>query len=269
MKRKLQIGAALAAAITALAPVHALAETVVPRVYKIFVQSTAYLYNKKNDLWYDLDGHLLEKTQKSTQRARWGDDYYTVDLDAEKVYDESGAEFEPLTQKLKFCLKKWQNDAYYYDPSGGNGGIYYPVPLSENSPIYITFDDTAPDFTCYLAIDLPDSAKTHKMFPIHFPVVSEEEYQNIDYDYGFFEWLEGSNGIDGSAFTFAGDLNLNGEVDVVDAVMLARLAAGDSELKLSDLGTALADYNGDGKQGDAADLTRLIRRLALLDEPET
>ena len=58
-----------------------------------------------------------------------------------------------------------------------------------------------------------------------------------------------------------GDLNEDGEIDVRDAVMLARLAAGDSKLEISDAGKRAADMNGDGCFTDL-DVTALTKQIA-------
>ena len=58
-----------------------------------------------------------------------------------------------------------------------------------------------------------------------------------------------------------GDVNANGEVDVADAVLLARFCAEDSEAVLSGQGCLNADVNNDGKV-DAADSNALLMLLA-------
>ena len=61
----------------------------------------------------------------------------------------------------------------------------------------------------------------------------------------------------------AGDINGDGKVDVKDAVLLARVCAGDSSVKLTDTMQTKADVNGDTKV-TSIDLTLLIRKLARL-----
>jgi hypothetical protein len=58
-----------------------------------------------------------------------------------------------------------------------------------------------------------------------------------------------------------GDIDENGEVNVLDGVMLARLVVNDTELELSDAGKANADLNGDGVVTHD-DLTMLLKTLA-------
>jgi hypothetical protein len=58
-----------------------------------------------------------------------------------------------------------------------------------------------------------------------------------------------------------GDIDENGEVNVLDGVMLARLVVNDTELELSDAGKANADLNGDGVVTHD-DLTLLLKTLA-------
>ena len=60
-----------------------------------------------------------------------------------------------------------------------------------------------------------------------------------------------------------GDVNCSGEVDVIDAVLLARFVAGDPTADLNAASRVNADVDGDGVI-TASDLTRLIRILARL-----
>ena len=63
----------------------------------------------------------------------------------------------------------------------------------------------------------------------------------------------------------AGDVNNNGEVDVKDAVLLARIVGQDVTASLSDQGRINADVDRDGVVS-APDLTMLLRALANLTE---
>ena len=58
-----------------------------------------------------------------------------------------------------------------------------------------------------------------------------------------------------------GDVDCSGGVDVLDAVMLARIAAEDTETGVTDEGKANADMNLDGSV-NSVDLSRLLRILA-------
>ena len=66
-----------------------------------------------------------------------------------------------------------------------------------------------------------------------------------------------------AAVTIPGDLNCDGQVNVADAVLLARLNAEDITLHLTENGIDNADCNLDG-QSDAEDLAFLLKRLANL-----
>ncbi|MBQ8920587.1 MAG: hypothetical protein IJ060_00280 [Oscillospiraceae bacterium] len=61
-----------------------------------------------------------------------------------------------------------------------------------------------------------------------------------------------------------GDVDVNGVVDVLDAVLLARVVAEDTDCGVTDQGKINGDMNRDGRTV-AADLTALIRVLAGLD----
>ena len=58
-----------------------------------------------------------------------------------------------------------------------------------------------------------------------------------------------------------GDANGDGEVDVSDAVLLARYANEDKEANISDLGRLNGDVNGDG-QTDMFDVTDIVMFIA-------
>ena len=60
-----------------------------------------------------------------------------------------------------------------------------------------------------------------------------------------------------------GDVNCNGEVDVKDAVMLARLVGGDVNVSVSEKGKRNGDCDGSGKN-EVSDLTKLLLALANL-----
>ena len=64
-----------------------------------------------------------------------------------------------------------------------------------------------------------------------------------------------------AAVLSVGDIDENGEVNVLDSVLLARLVVDDTELELSDAGKANADLNGDGVVTHD-DLTLSLKTLA-------
>ncbi|MBR5363059.1 MAG: glycoside hydrolase family 127 protein [Oscillospiraceae bacterium] len=61
-----------------------------------------------------------------------------------------------------------------------------------------------------------------------------------------------------------GDVNLDGTVDVSDAVLLARFAAEDASAVITQRGLALADVNGDGQrnQDDVIAILKIIAKIA-------
>ncbi|MBP0966441.1 MAG: dockerin type I repeat-containing protein, partial [Oscillospiraceae bacterium] len=61
-----------------------------------------------------------------------------------------------------------------------------------------------------------------------------------------------------------GDLNLDGAMDVADAVLLARYCVSDPEAMISDAGMKRADVNGDGDV-TAEDVTVILRKIAKMD----
>lgn len=60
-----------------------------------------------------------------------------------------------------------------------------------------------------------------------------------------------------------GDLNLDTQADVSDAVLLARYLASDAAVRISEIGFRNADLNGDGAV-EASDMTKLLKIIAKL-----
>ena len=80
---------------------------------------------------------------------------------------------------------------------------------------------------------------------------------------GIFEQMIPPSG--GSEVPFMpGDANLDGAVDVSDAVLLARYCVSDPEAEIKDLGMKRADANGDGTV-TADDVTVILRIIARMD----
>ena len=65
------------------------------------------------------------------------------------------------------------------------------------------------------------------------------------------------------AVTRPGDVNLDGEVDVVDVVLLARYVAEDPDAVIDGQGKVNADLNGSGSpdMDDAGMILRIIAKL--------
>ena len=61
-----------------------------------------------------------------------------------------------------------------------------------------------------------------------------------------------------------GDIDVNGYVNIADAILLARFNAEDSDITVTTEGKGNADLNADG-QINADDLSTLLRTLANLD----
>lgn len=64
--------------------------------------------------------------------------------------------------------------------------------------------------------------------------------------------------------TGSGDINVDGEIDVQDAVLLARFLVEDADARVSEIGKKNADIDGDGKR-TTNDVTVLLRKIAKLE----
>ena len=284
MKKQFQICAALTAGIISVTTVHALAAPVIPRVYKVpcgrasmwYEDSERFLlYDARNDRWYYDDGSCVPE-QEMIQETRFDGKTYTVDLNTDTVYDEAGEISERLTKVLaafrEECERAFSNNVSWDgEVFGREGTVMFPyrmefVPATDSGSGNPPGMNLGEYFRCSIENEL--FLGYHNGYTLDYePAYPENKEFHCEITY-LATTMTGS-GASPKPYTVAGDLNPNEKVDVVDAVLLARLAAGDSKLVLSDLGVSLADINDDGKQGDAADLTRLLRRLARLDEPET
>ena len=61
--------------------------------------------------------------------------------------------------------------------------------------------------------------------------------------------------------TLAGDVDCNGDINIADAIMLARFNAEDTEVFVTTAGKANANVDGDNKIG-SEDLTMILEYLA-------
>ena len=66
--------------------------------------------------------------------------------------------------------------------------------------------------------------------------------------------------------TLMGDVNTDETVDISDVILLSRYTAEDTKITVTKQGLANADLNADGKY-TAEDVTKIIRKIAMLDEP--
>ena len=61
-----------------------------------------------------------------------------------------------------------------------------------------------------------------------------------------------------------GDINIDAEIDVSDAVLLARFLAEDTDAEITEIGMGNADADGDGTK-TLADVTKILRKIAFLE----
>ena len=248
------------------APFRVSAAVKVPRVYRVYpAYSDKYLlYDLKNGCSYTDKGVPVPLTQTDTQQALYEDTIYTVDFAEMKVTAPDGTENAELEEMLVQYIKAAQSQftaKFYVEDEW----IFAP------GPVRLTADDPLSN----------DVSKKWFGFRTEAAVIGEwlGDYCYADeYEHGGWDPPEGwvtHRGLYGAnnagecpspqEYTDTGDVNLDSAFTIADAIMLARAAAEDETLTVSELGLALADMDGDGEL-TVLDVTESLKILAGTDE---
>lgn len=102
-------------------------------------------------------------------------------------------------------------------------------------------------------------------FAEQFAIAAELYAQfGIKSSYDIPESVSSDNLIGQNALAVAGDINIDCSIDVADAVLLARYAAADADVRITDQGLKNADVNEDGDV-TLDDVTIILRKIAKLE----
>ena len=110
------------------------------------------------------------------------------------------------------------------------------------------------DFSAGETVTLGDNGTATSV--VNYAVLAQERESQIE---------PGTTSGQGEMTVYLGDADCNGSVDVLDAVMLARVTAEDTATGITAQGKLNADCNLDGTT-NAADLTKLLKFLAGLNQ---
>ena len=222
----------------------------VPRVYRYYALGAMQnlLYDAKNNAWYNEKGELLPIPQKDRQEVRCCGKTYIADFAEMKVYDTDGTEVPGLTYFLGETVRQAQKSVVFRE--GNPDGAAMPVMLhamadSDNFGFIISGGASGMTQLAKMSAD------------------ADMTFQNTE-DWQVMCAVDCSTG-SLEQYTDTGDANLDGAFTIADTVILARAAAEDETLTVSELGLVLADMDGDGEL-TVLDVTQSLQRLAYGDE---
>ena len=224
-------------------------ESMRARVFTYDFGTFSALYDTAANHWYDTEGNLISAATEQTQSAGYQGKSFRVDTKEKKVYDSTGKEMTQLSECAADYMEKgteWVSYApQYYDKAQQK---YLDVPKPASFPLSFCFLPDDMDFGC----------------EVYF---GETLYCTLAFNSQ--SYLESGAALRGTAamgksvpFTDVGDTTVDGDVNVCDAVLSARVASNDNDAPITDLGKLLADQNKDGVV-DANDTKDLLGVLVL------
>ncbi len=233
-------------------------------ITKIYLNDAYFYCDESTGNWFDAEGNPLTENTKRQQTALYEGTTYTVDLEQMKVLSEDGTVNEELTAMLPIYLDYrpvgvYGIDGTYIDEMYGtkefDAAYERAQEIAASLPLTYAFDHTSDPFVCYVYMP---NAETY-FAGMQYSVDANEFPEMVP----FCNAYAGSMNIE-SDYLVTGDVNINSEVDVADAVLMARIIGGDTSAPASRLGLELMDINHDNYK-NAADLTAILRKLARLE----
>ncbi|MCR5305408.1 MAG: hypothetical protein K6E36_02770 [Oscillospiraceae bacterium] len=212
------------------------------RVFRYDFGSFAALFDTQTGKWYTESGAVLKPQTEAVQT--WKNGGLTVDFEQHEAYRESEDGTRKLNDRVTDFLR---NSLAYFVPDYATE--YYDKAQQK-----------------HISVPAPTS------FPLTYRVLPDAECFSVEiligeYSLGQFTDSETQyqpNGAVGygrpDAFTDDGDLTVDGNISIADAIYSSRIAAEDKELKISALGLDLADEDGDGMVG-MGDVRALLKEL--------
>ena len=213
------------------------------RVFRFDFGSFAALYDTRGEKWYDESGELLKSQTEAVQVWKRGS--LTVDFENKEAYilktDGTKKTNAAVTDFLQNTLSAFVPDY---------ASEYYDKAQQKN-----------------VSVPKPDA------FPLTYRVLPDTDVFTVEVligenSLGCFtggdDILYSGDGAVGygrpDAFTDAGDLTVDGNISIADAIYSSRVAAEDTDMKISALGLELADEDGDGMVG-IGDVRALLDEL--------
>ena len=255
--RKMKRGAALLMAAATLASLPAIpfavpmipaaaassVQTIQTRVFRYDFGSFCALYDTRGGKWYDESGNLLKSATEPVQV--WERGNLTVDFEKSEAYilkSEGTKQMNSvITEFLQNTLKAFVPDyaTEYYDKAQQKS---VSVPKPASFPLTFRILQDTDVFTVEVLIGENSLGQ--------FTGSRDMMYQG-DGTVGYCR---------PDAYTDAGDLTVDGQISIADAIYSTRVAAEDTGLRISALGLELADEDGDGMVG-IGDVRALLDEL--------
>lgn len=219
-------------------------------------------YDEANNAWYDELGNQIVDATPKTQTTLYDGKQYVVDFEQMTVTAGDGSVNEEFSSLLSQYLS-YKAVSYY-----GIDGKYISPSQGTNS---------------YKA-DLKRAEEIGKTLPITYLFNGSDKFccdiylgsrylEQIYYSYDAHDYLEivSAKAVpiiavsDKYTSIAVGDANMDGKINISDAILTARVVAEDTTAAVSQLGLRLMDMNGDGFK-DSADLTMLLKQIAGIKE---
>lgn len=205
-------------------------------------------YEELSDRWYRVTGEPL--TDDEPFRFRSSKDGFTCDPGLMIVYNPDGTENAALSITCKdlmtseiFTFTQYNGEPIYADTQENMLAQRMRASLPVTRELIL--EDHV--FRCLFYANSMPIMSVDASFDDAFKITS------VDYEhYGDIRF---------ESYTNSGDVNLDGRLTVSDAVILARVAAEDENVRISELGLTLSDLTADGLT-DFGDVTAALRTIA-------
>ena len=241
--------AALPAALCSAAIVHATntQNAMKKAVYHAHFGKGQAFYEELSDTWYHVDGNPIKP---EGNRFRNNEEGFTCDLEKMVIFNRDGSENgelsiickDLLTSEL-FTFTQYNGEPIYADTHEN----MIAQRMRASMPLTRELSLDKDGFRCLcIGNGMPIMAIEAKL---------DGNYSMTSVDYEHY------GDICFESYTNSGDVNLDGTLTVSDAVLLARIAAEDSTLSVSELGLTLSDLTDDGLT-DVGDVTAALCIIA-------
>ena len=229
-------------------------------ISRIQIGENSLLFDSQSGGWFTSAGSLLINQAEPVQTALYEGNTYTVDLARMQVFAADGTVNDELTALLPNYLAYrpltvFAINGQYLDDLIGTDAYETAAAqiqlIVQSVPLTYHFSATTEPFYCEISLG------SEVLGGIQYSIDAGDAPEAVP-------WCNESVGFTvETAYTGMGDVDVNGEVNVADAVKLARFLAEDAEAAVTSLGLELSDMNGDGLWR-ADDLSIILCGLANL-----